>query len=84
LQKLRSCSTLEAEPIFQQTLGTSVAALALAKLQKLEDTMIYEVRFQTVDPARRSEYVKMYKQASRENKPAAGGRSCAAKAIHQA
>jgi len=28
--------------------------------------MIYEVRMQTVDPARRSEYVKMYKQAIQE------------------
>lgn len=32
--------------------------------------MIYEVRFQTVDPARRSEYVKIYKQAIQEIKQA--------------
>lgn len=32
--------------------------------------MIYEVRMQTVDPARRSEYVKMYKQAIQEIKQA--------------
>lgn len=38
--------------------------------------MIYEVRFQTVDPGRRSEYVKMYKQAIQEIKQAGcrGGR----------
>lgn len=30
--------------------------------------MTYEVRFQTVDPARRSEYVKMYKEAIQEIK----------------
>lgn len=28
----------------------------------------YEMRFQTVDPGRRSEYVKMYKQAIQEIK----------------
>jgi heme-degrading monooxygenase HmoA len=32
--------------------------------------MIYEVRFQTVDPARREEYVKHYKQAIQEIKQA--------------
>jgi len=32
--------------------------------------MTYEVRFQTVDPARRSEYVKHYKQAIQEIKQA--------------
>jgi heme-degrading monooxygenase HmoA len=32
--------------------------------------MIYEVRFQTVDPARREEYVKHYKQAIQETKQA--------------
>lgn len=38
--------------------------------------MIYEVRFQTVDPKLRSEYVKMYKQAIQESKLAGskGGR----------
>jgi heme-degrading monooxygenase HmoA len=35
-----------------------------------EGTMIYEVRMQTVDPARRREYVKMYKQAIQEIKQA--------------
>lgn len=32
--------------------------------------MIYEVRFQTVDPERRSEYVKHYKEAIQEVKSA--------------
>ena len=32
--------------------------------------MIYEVRFQTVDPERRSEYVRHYKQAIQEIKQA--------------
>ena len=32
--------------------------------------MIYEVRFQTVDPVRREEYVKYYKQAIQEIKQA--------------
>ena len=32
--------------------------------------MIYEVRFQTVDPARRDEYVTHYKQAIQEIKQA--------------
>ena len=32
--------------------------------------MTYEVRFQTVDPGRRSEYVKHYKQAIQEIKQA--------------
>ncbi len=32
--------------------------------------MTYEVRFQTVDPARRSEYVEHYKQAIQEIKQA--------------
>ena len=32
--------------------------------------MIYEVRFQTVDPQRREEYVKAYKQAIQPSKEA--------------
>jgi heme-degrading monooxygenase HmoA len=36
--------------------------------------MVYEVRFQTVDPARRADYVKMYKEAIQGCK-AAGCRS---------
>jgi heme-degrading monooxygenase HmoA len=32
--------------------------------------MVYEVRFQTVEPQRRSDYVKMYKQAIQESRRA--------------
>ena len=32
--------------------------------------MVYEVRFQTTDPERRAEYVRMYKQAIQEIKTA--------------
>jgi heme-degrading monooxygenase HmoA len=37
--------------------------------------MIYEVRFQTVDPARRDEYVAIYTQAIQEIKTVGGARS---------
>jgi heme-degrading monooxygenase HmoA len=32
--------------------------------------MVYEVRFQTIDPKRRTEYVRMYKEAIQEIKTA--------------
>jgi heme-degrading monooxygenase HmoA len=40
----------------------------------MEESMVYEVRFQTVDPERRADYVKMYKEAIQGCK-AAGCRS---------
>jgi heme-degrading monooxygenase HmoA len=41
---------------------------------KAEESMVYEVRFQTVEPKRRADYVKMYKEAIKGCK-AAGCRS---------
>jgi len=41
---------------------------------KAEESMVYEVRFQTVEPKRRADYVKMYKEAIQGCK-AAGCRS---------
>src|SRR5262245_54138093 len=43
-------------------------------LAKAEESMVYEVRFQTVEPKRRADYVKMYKEAI-EGCKAAGCRS---------
>jgi heme-degrading monooxygenase HmoA len=40
----------------------------VSSIETREVIMVYEVRFQTVDPERRSEYVKMYKQAIQEIK----------------
>jgi len=51
-----------------------LSLLMQGSFRKAEESMVYEVRFQTVEPKRRADYVKMYKEAIQGCK-AAGCRS---------